>query len=336
MTRIVKILETIWYRREKPPNLLIGFSMIYAFLLKIRRSLYDLGVFSTNKPPVPVIIIGNINIGGTGKTPVTLHLANSLSRLGKRVGIVSRGYKGRKSSATPFILDKNSTAGDFGDEAVYLSQHTNSMVCVCKKRSLAANLLFDQGVDIILSDDGLQHLALGRDIELAIVSSNRGFGNRYLLPAGPLREGIQRLESLDFLLINGKELDEDLNIENVIYFEIINKEVKNIHNGEVRDIGAFVNKDISLIAGIGDPNALIKKLIDYGISLDPINVADHERIDLSLLDDIENRTIFLTPKDLVKYSTDDLPQETWELIPEMAIQQSEEEILIRHIQRIMQ
>ena len=98
MTRIVKILETIWYRREKPPNLLIGFSMIYSFLLKIKRSLYDLGFFSTNKPSVPVIIIGNINIGGTGKTPVTLHLANSLSRLGKRVGIVSRGYKGRKSN----------------------------------------------------------------------------------------------------------------------------------------------------------------------------------------------------------------------------------------------
>jgi tetraacyldisaccharide 4''-kinase len=188
MTRIVKILENIWYRDKKPTNFLIVLSMVYGILIKIRRLLYDLGIFSTSKPEIPVIIIGNINVGGTGKTPFTLYLANRLSHLGKKVGIVSRGYRGKKSSSKPFILDKNSKAEDFGDEAVYLLKNTDSMVCVCKKRLIAANLLFDRGVDIILSDDGLQHYALGRDIEFAVVSSNRGFGNRYLLPAGPLRE----------------------------------------------------------------------------------------------------------------------------------------------------
>ena len=92
------------------------------------------------------------------------------------------------------------------------------MVCVCKKRLVAANLLFDRGVDVILSDDGLQHYTLGRDIEFAVVSSNRGFGNRYLLPAGPLRERIERLDSLDLLLINGKQIDQDLNMKNIISY----------------------------------------------------------------------------------------------------------------------
>ena len=335
MTRIVKILETIWYRDKKPPYLLIGLSMVYALILKIRRALYDLGIFSTSKPEIPVIIIGNINVGGTGKTPFTLYLANTLSQLGKKVGIVSRGYKGIRSSSKPFILDKHSNAKDFGDEAVYLSKHTDAMVCVCKKRSVAANLLSDRGVDIILSDDGLQHYALGRDIEFAVVSSNRGFGNRYLLPAGPLREGIGRLGSLDFLLLNGKQFDQDLNIDNVISFEILNREVRNIHDGEVRPIEAFINSEISLIAGIGDPDALKEKLIHLDINVHSIDVADHGSVNLSSMEDIASRTIFLTPKDLVKYSKDKLPQETWELIPEMSIDQSEEEILIRQIIEMM-
>ena len=336
MIRIVKILENIWYRDKKPPNFLIGLSVVYGILLKIRRSLYDLGIFSTSKPEIPVIIIGNINVGGTGKTPFTLYLANTLSHLGKKVGIISRGYRGKKSSSKPFILDKKSKAEDFGDEAVYLSKHTDSMVCVCKKKLVAANLLFDRGVDVILSDDGLQHYALGRDIEFAVVSSSRGFGNRYLLPAGPLRERIERLDSLDLLLINGKQIDQDLNMKNIISFEILNREVKNIHDGEVRPMEDFANRDILLIAGIGDPDALQEKLINLDIKVESIDVADHETADLSLVDDIKSRTIFLTPKDLVKYSKDDLPRETWELIPEMSIDHSEEQILIRQIQGIME
>ena len=159
MIRIVKILENIWYRDKKPPNFLIGLSVVYGILLKVRRSLYDLGIFSTSKPEIPVIIIGNINVGGTGKTPFTLYLANTLSHLGKKVGIISRGYRGKKSSSKPFILDINSKAEDFGDEALYLSKHTDSMVCVCKKKLVAANLLFDRGVHGILSEDRLQHYA---------------------------------------------------------------------------------------------------------------------------------------------------------------------------------
>ena len=101
MIRIVKILENIWYRDKRPPNFLIGLSVVYGILLKVRRSLYDLGIFSTSKPEIPVIIIGNINVGGTGKTPFTLYLANTLSHLGKKVGIISRGYRGKKSSSKP-------------------------------------------------------------------------------------------------------------------------------------------------------------------------------------------------------------------------------------------
>ena len=335
MIRIVKILENIWYRDKKPPNFLIGLSVVYGILLKIRRSLYDLGIFSTSKPEIPVIIIGNINVGGTGKTPFTLYLANTLSHLGKRVGIISRGYGGKNQvqnhsfsikKARPKILVMR----------LFTYQNIQIQWFAFVKKLVAANLLFDRGVDVILSDDGLQHYALGRDIEFAVVSSNRGFGNRYLLPAGPLRERIERLDSLDLLLVNGKQIDQDLNMKNIISFEILNREVKNIHDGEVRPMEDFVNRDILLIAGIGDPDALREKLINLDIKVESIDVVDHDTADLSLIDEIEKRTIFLTPKDLVKYSKDDLPRETWELIPEMSIDHSEEQILIRQIQGIME
>ena len=335
MNKITNTLESIWYQDKKPPFILILLSKLYGFLLNARRTLFDLGLLSSNKPDIPVIIIGNLNIGGTGKTPFTLYLANMLSRSGKKVGIVSRGYKGKKSSSKPFLLGKNSNARDFGDEAVYLSRHADAMVCVCKKRSLAAHFLSDQGVDIILSDDGLQHYGLKRDIEFAVVSSNRGFGNRYLLPAGPLREGLERLETLDNLLVNGKKLDQDLRVDNLIGFEIVNREVKNIHDGDIRPIDEFLNRDVSLIAGIGDPEFLAESLKNKGINIHSIDVKDHEKIDLNTINEIENRTLFLTPKDLVKYSKDDFPKDTWELIPDLLIDQADQEIILNKVMKIV-
>ncbi len=331
MTRIIQTLESIWYRDEKPPFLLILLSKLYGFLFNTRRALFDLGLLPSSKPDIPVIIIGNLNIGGTGKTPFTLYLANALSRSGKKVGIVSRGYKGKKSTSKPYLLDENSNAEDFGDEAVYLLRHTDAIVCVCKKRSLAAHFLSNQDVDVILSDDGLQHYGLKRDIEFAVVSSNRSFGNRHLLPAGPLREGLERLETLDHLLVNGKRIDQGLYDENLIFFEIVNREVKNIHDGKIRLIDEFENRDVSLIAGIGDPESLAKLLKKRGINICSIDVKDHQKIDLNVIDDIENKTLFLTPKDLVKYSKDDFPKDTWELIPDLLIDQSDQEIILNKI-----
>ncbi len=336
MTKVIQILETIWYQDKKPPLILIVLSKIYGFLFKIRKALFSLGILSSTKPDIPVIVIGNLNIGGTGKTPFTLYLANTLSRSGKKVGIVTRGYLGKKSSSTPHILDEDSNAQDFGDEAVYLSRHSDSIVCVCKKRSLAANLLFEQGVDVILSDDGLQHYALKRDLEFAVVSSNRAFGNRQLLPAGPLREGLERLDTLDFLLLNGKTIDDDIHTKNMIGFEIANKEVTNIHNGQVRSIEDFMNCDVTLIAGIGNPDALVKKLSKLGTNIHAMEVADHQKIDLSEIKNLKSRTLFITPKDLVKYSKGDFPQDTWELIPEMMIDQSQEEFIMNKVIGIIQ
>ncbi|HJM71115.1 MAG TPA: tetraacyldisaccharide 4'-kinase, partial [Gammaproteobacteria bacterium] len=107
MTKVIQILETIWYQDKKPPLILIGLSKIYGFLFKIRKALFSLGILSSTKPDIPVIVIGNLNIGGTGKTPFTLYLANALARSGKKVGIVTRGYMGRKSSSTPLILEED-------------------------------------------------------------------------------------------------------------------------------------------------------------------------------------------------------------------------------------
>ena len=200
----------------------------------------------------------------------------------------------------------------------------------------AANLLFERGVDVILSDDGLQHFALKRDLELVVVSSDRAFGNRRLLPAGPLREGLDRLDTIDLICLNGKKIDEDLHLENTIGFEIENKIAKNIHNGQIRSIDAFINHDVNLVAGISDPNVLIHKLIKLGININHIKVADHAAIDSSEIKNLQGTSLFLTPKDLVKYSKDDLPKETWELIPEMMIDQSQEQSMMNKIFEIIQ
>ena len=336
MTKIIQILETIWYQDKKPPLLLIALSRIYGFLFKTRKALFDSGVFSSDKPEVPVIVVGNLNVGGTGKTPLTLYLANALSKAGKKVGIATRGYKGKKSNSMPYILDETSDAQDYGDEAVYLSRHSNAIVCICSQRLKAANLLFERGVDVILSDDGLQHFALKRDLELVVVSSDRAFGNRRLLPAGPLREGLDRLDTIDLICLNGKKIDDDLHLENTIGFEIENKTAKNIHNGQILSIDAFINHDVNLIAGIGDPNVLVQKLIKLGININHIKVADHAAIDSSEIKNLQGTSLFLTPKDLVKYSKDDLPKETWELIPEMMIDASQAQSLMNKIFEIIQ
>ena len=331
MIKIIQSLESIWYQKKKPPILLIILSKLFGLLTESRRTLYKIGILSSSKPDIPVIVIGNLNIGGTGKTPLTLFISEILSQLNKNVGIVLRGYKGKKSNSTPIIMDKDSRPEDFGDEAIYLNQKSNALVCVCTKRAKAAKLLSEKGVDIILSDDGLQHLGLKRDLEFGVVSSSRLFGNEYLLPAGPLRETLEHIKLLDIMFLNGQPNDEYIEANILLNFEVFNQKVKNYITNEVRSIDYFIDREITLIAGIGDPEYLESQLSKIGIKVDHIHIADHEKLDLDNIKDLQARTIFMTPKDLIKYTTDELSLETWELIPEIRIEDSQKQILTEKI-----
>ena len=184
----------------------LGF--LFSDAVKFRKFLYRLGVLKTHTLPVPVIVVGNITVGGTGKTPLIIWLARFLKDSGFKPGIISRGYGGQAESWPQWVA-ANSDAKNVGDEALLIAKQTGCPMAVGPLRVDAANMLLKQAdCNVILSDDGLQHYALNRDIEIAVIDGERRFGNGYCLPAGPLREPIERLQSVDFIIVNGEKSEE--------------------------------------------------------------------------------------------------------------------------------
>ena len=199
----MKFIEDSWYKDSGWTKLLSPLSSIYGNLSMQRREKFLSNQSTLWQPPVPIVVVGNISVGGTGKTPVTLALIEYLKSLGYTPGVVSRGYGG-KALSYPYQVMSDSSAAHSGDEPLLIKQRTNCCVVVDPDRVAAAKYLLEvSDCDLIISDDGLQHYALVRHIELAIVDGERGLGNGRLLPAGPLREPAQRLGEVDFVLVNG-------------------------------------------------------------------------------------------------------------------------------------
>jgi tetraacyldisaccharide 4'-kinase len=178
---------------------------VFGILVRARRAAYARGWLRSQRLQRPVLVVGNITVGGSGKTPLVIWLAAQLRAAGWTPGIVLRGYGGAGSSRrTALRVEPDSDPRLVGDEALLLRQRTGVPVAVCRERVRAARLLLGEGVDLIVSDDGLQHLALARNVEIAVIDANYGLGNGYLLPAGPLREPRARLAQVDALVINGQ------------------------------------------------------------------------------------------------------------------------------------
>ena len=312
-------IEEAWYGVKKPPYLLIILSKFFSLLVKIRATLYASKILSTTKVEVPVIVIGNITIGGTGKTPMTLFLSQWFTKNGKKVGIISRGYKGIKSSNKPQIISKEEKAKDFGDEAVYMARESKALVCVCKDKLKAAKLLVKSGAEIIISDDGLQHYSLARDYEIAVIDSSRLLGNGYFLPAGPLRESIDRLKNVDLVLFNGRTKAKELLLEDtpILHFNIRNDELVDLNNGSKHKFEELKVNEVRVLAGIGNPEKLYRKIEEHGMTVKPIMTEDHGMVNLDDYFD-EKCPLLITPKDAVKYD-ECFPQNTYLLRPEIEI-----------------
>ena len=192
-----------WYR-PKPVLWLRPLEALFRLLAALRRWAYDSGLLKTLSAGVPVLVVGNITVGGTGKTPLVLHLAQVLKRRGVRVGIVSRGYGGKGELR---LVKPDSLAADVGDEPVLLARRSGVPVYVGPDRVAAARQLVALGVQCIISDDGLQHYRLARQVQIAVLDGRRGLGNGACLPAGPLREPAQRLGQMDLVVVNGGEAE---------------------------------------------------------------------------------------------------------------------------------
>ncbi|HEY3808921.1 MAG TPA: tetraacyldisaccharide 4'-kinase [Steroidobacteraceae bacterium] len=195
----------MWYRAAPPPALLRPLAALFAAGVRVRRAAYARGWLRVHRLARPVVVVGNLTVGGSGKTPLVIWLAAQLRAAGLAPGIVLRGYGGKAArGGNPLLVQPDSDPASVGDEALLLRRRTGEAVATGRDRAAAARLLLAQGVDVVIADDGLQHLALARNFEIAVVDGERGFGNGYLLPAGPLRETPARLTEVDAVVINGQ------------------------------------------------------------------------------------------------------------------------------------
>jgi tetraacyldisaccharide 4'-kinase len=287
-------LNTLWYGRSRVRWLLWPLSCLYRFSVFFHKSCYALGLKKTTGFPVKIIVVGNITVGGTGKSPLTAHLANWLTSCGAKVGLVSRGYGG-KSKCWPCVVTADSDPKMVGDEAVMLVQQTACPMVVAPNRVQAVKtLLAENDLDVIISDDGLQHYALDRDIEIALVDSKRGLGNGMLLPAGPLRESSSRLNHVDFILYNGVDSKSNYAMNLMV------GSIYNIFTKEVVDISYFNDKRIIAMAGIGNPDRFFSTLDDLGLQFERKVFPDHYHYDAADLIFPAGSCVIMTTKDSIK------------------------------------
>lgn len=290
-----KWLSESWYKPHAIRWLLSPLSALYRLVSVIRKQCYFLGLFKQHHMPVPVIIVGNISVGGTGKTPFVIYLVQCLQQQGFKPGVISRGYGGH-SDNYPITVSSYSDPAIVGDEPVIIARQTNCPVVVSPQRIAAAKFLLEQhGCDLIISDDGLQHYALARDIEIVIVDAQRQFGNQYCLPAGPLREPLSRLKNVDFIVYNGGDNDTAFNMT-LSVSNAINLLDFNITNS----ITDFQGQELHAIAGIGNPTRFFNQLAQLDINIIPHAFDDHHVFEKQDLEYYDNKTILMTEKDAVK------------------------------------
>ena len=291
-------LQRAWYA-PRAPWLLRPLSWLYGAVVELRRIAYRLGLLPSRHPGVPVIVTGNLTVGGTGKTPVTLWLARQLAARGLQVGIVSRGYGGSAREAR--VVTAGSDPREVGDEALLLARHSGAQVCVARRRVQAAEVLAARGCRIILSDDGLQHLAMRRDLEIAVVDGARGFGNCALLPAGPLRESLRRLRSVDFVLVNGAGQPYGMPADlQPLHFTLQPGPALPLRGGAGRALEGFRGEPVHAVAGIGHPARFFAELRAAGLSIIEHAFPDHHAFQAADLAFGDGRAVLMTQKDAVK------------------------------------
>ncbi|WP_432453411.1 MULTISPECIES: tetraacyldisaccharide 4'-kinase [unclassified Agarivorans] len=287
-----------WYQSAKQhwfkivPLLL--FSYLFRFIARLRRLAYQQGWLGQYVCPVPVVVVGNISVGGNGKTPVVLALVEAAKKHGFKPGVVSRGY-GAKAPHYPFQVDASSDSEHCGDEPLLIYLRSRCPVMVDPNRSRACHAILQAGVDLIICDDGMQHYALARDIEIAVIDAQRGLGNGLCLPAGPLREPASRLARTDIVISNGEPA---FSAESYILSLQASAIRKVMDDSVVQNLSTV---DLAL-AGIGNPQRFFSSLIPLGIhAIEHMALDDHRPLTLQQQRELFNKTLIMTEKDAIKY-----------------------------------
>ena len=296
----VSFIEDSWYKKRLWLWILWPFSRLIKSLVTRRRNKFLLNSELSWKPNIPVIVVGNIIVGGSGKTPFVIWLSKVLEEQGYKPGIVSRGY-GSKSTQYPLVINDDSRVEDSGDEPLIIHRNTNRPVCISPNRTQAVKkLLEDTDTDIVISDDGLQHYKLGRDMEIIVFDGLRGIGNSLCLPAGPLREPLERSKAADFIVSSTKRL----NIEEI--HEDCLMTYKPLEWVRLSDNRRFPAKDwplsrnVHAVAGIGNPSKFYSTLTALGLNLVEHSFPDHYQFKEEDLNFEDNHPILMTEKDAVR------------------------------------
>ncbi|WP_173424692.1 tetraacyldisaccharide 4'-kinase [Photobacterium sanctipauli] len=326
------MIEKIWFeshpagRALKP--LLWPLSKLFGLISRRRRQQYQTGRKPAYHASVPVVVVGNITAGGNGKTPVVVWLVEQLLAAGLKPGVVSRGYGG-KAPHYPYRIDGQSSTSEAGDEPILIYRRTGVPVAVSPKRAEAVALL-EPEVDVIITDDGLQHYALARDIEIVVIDGQRRFGNQQLIPLGPLREGCERLQEVDFLICNGDQPQA-----NEIPMHLAPSPLINLKTGERAELQSLEG-DLVAMAGIGHPPRFFNTLNQLGAN--PVvcqPFADHQAFSEQELQQLaaNGQHLIMTEKDAVKCHAFALPN-WWYLPVDAVMPEPQAESLINRIKKV--
>lgn len=290
-------IQQAWYQGHPLLYLLWPLEVLYRFVVKRKRAAFIAGRRDVYRAPVPVIVVGNITVGGTGKTPMILWLIEQCRAQGLRVGVVSRGYAAHPARF-PWTVSATDSATQAGDEPLLIVQRTAVPLVIAPERAQAVQqLLAEHVVDIILSDDGLQHYGLARDLELVLIDAVRGLGNQRCLPVGPLREPAERLQSVDAVLLNGAQQDS----ANGFAMQLQATEWVHVRSGRREPLSYFLNEQkMHAVAGIGNPQRFFTTL--ERLNWRPIThaFADHAQFSAEDLQFADDLPVVMTEKDAVK------------------------------------
>ena len=301
---------------------------LFSRVVAVRQWLFRVGLKRTHQLGVPVIVVGNITAGGGGKTPMVIWLAQHLQSMGYKPGIVSRGYGGKRK-VEPMFVTANANPAASGDEPLLMAKKTQLPVMVGKDRVKAGRLLIkNYSVNVIVADDGLQHLAMGRDAEIVMLDARWRTGNHQMIPSGPLREPLERLNSVDLVVFKGHMADQH-------HYEIGLAGIHQLNHPSVtRDLTEFRSQKVVAMAGIANPDSFFSLLAAAGMAIVKQPLPDHHDISEADFAEHEGTAVLITEKDAVKCENMNLPN-VW--VVKMALQMppATEQALDDLIQRVM-
>jgi tetraacyldisaccharide 4'-kinase len=295
-------LNQQWQAFGLAQMLLMPLAWVFSALSASRRWLYARGILASHKLAVPVIVVGNISVGGTGKTPLVIQLAQQLKLAGYAPGIISRGYGGNSVGE----VTANSSAANMGDEPVLIAQRSACPVWVNPNRVAAGKALLQAhpACNVLISDDGLQHYALQRDFEIAVLHGNGSLGNQQLLPAGPLREKITRLQNVDAIVDGGTDSTLSFSaagsLPALFNMRLQGDTFQRLNEAATQPASYFADKNLVAIAGIGSPQRFFNHLRDLGLQFEAVSFADHHAFSAQDFAKFADKTILMTEKDAVK------------------------------------